>query len=323
MIRKWLAGAALAALFVSAANAASVATDPMAEKVLAQMSSAFMNRAWSGTMMYSQGENSVSLQFHQDVVGGKTVERIERLSGDPIQVMRRGNWLLGLYPGAESMRQGHALPAGTLPPLNQRIEHIKTHYTLQLGQPTRVAGRDAQPVWLRANDQYRYTRKYWCDIETGLMLRSQTLDSSGHVLEQFEFVSVELGQPIEQDTVVVDAQGMQVFRHAVVNTPLFDMAPLNELPPGFIPMGQGSADQPIQTHLFTDGISMVSVFYEAVAGPSPDVLAQQGPTRAFSRVLNWEGEHYKVTVVGEVPEVLLRNMVKTVNPAALAGLIRG
>ncbi len=323
MIRKWMTGAAFAALFVSPVGAAPMATDPMAEKVLAQMSSAFMNRAWSGMMMYTQDGHSVSLQFHQDVVGGKTVERMERLSGDPIQVMRRGNWLLGLYPGAESMRQGHALPAGNLPPLNERIEHVKSHYTLQLGEITRVAGRTAQPIYLKANDQYRYSRRYWCDTETGLMLRSQTLDSAGQVLEQFEFVSIKLGQPIEQETVVVDAQGMQVFRHAVVNTPLADVSPLNELPPGFIPVGQGAMDQPIQTHLFTDGVSMVSVFYEAVAGPSPDVLASQGPTQAFSQVIQVGDQHFKVTVVGEVPETLLRSMVKTVNPRALADLING
>ena len=323
MKRTGLIGAALAALFVSTVWAKPMATDPMAEKVLAQMSSAFKNRAWSGMMMYTRGEQSVSLQFHQDVVGGKTIERIERLSGDPIQVMRRGNWLLGLYPGAESLRQGHNLPTGSMPSLNERIQHIKTHYTLELGAVTRVAGRAATPILLRANDEYRYSRRYWCDNETGLMLRSQTLSHSGAVLEQFEFVSVELGAPIDDDTLVVDAQGMQVFRHALVENSLTDTGPIRSLPKGFMPLGQGAPDQEIITHLFSDGVSLVSVFYEKVAGPAPSVGAQQGPTRALSKVLAHNQDYYKVTVVGEVPRVLLEALVKQVDTLKLAGMING
>jgi len=316
-------GAALAALFVSVAYAAPVATDPMAEKVLAQMSSAFKNRAWSGMMMYTRGEQSVSLQFHQDVVGGKTIERIERLSGDPIQVMRRGNWLLGLYPGNESLRRGHNLPTGSMLALGQRIQHIKNHYTLELGAPTRVAGRSATPITLRANDQYRYSRRYWCDNETGLMLRSQTLNHSGSVLEQFEFVSIELGAPIDEDTLVVDAQGMQVFRHALVENTLTESTPIIRLPKGFMPLGQGAPDQEIITHLFSDGVALVSVFYEQVAGPAPEVTAFQGPTRALSRVLAQGTDYFKVTLVGEVPEALLKGLLEQIDTTRLPGLIRG
>lgn len=318
MIHRWIAGAALAALFVSRVYAAPMATDPMAEQVLAQMSSAFKNRAWSGMMMYTQGTSSVSLKFYQDVVAGQPVERIERLSGDPIQVMRRGNWLLGLYPGAEALRQGHSLPTGSMPPLRERLQHIKQHYTLQLGEPTRVAGRIAQPVMLQATDEFRFSRRYWCDIETGLMLRAQTLDAQGQVLEQFEFLSIELGTPIEQDTLVVDAKGMQVYRHALINNPLQHVAPLTALPPGFIPVGQGVDNDSIRTHLFTDGVSLVSVFYEPVAGPMPEITASEGPTHALSRVIKSADQHYKVTLVGETPVELLRRMSKQISPSALA-----
>ena len=87
-------GAALAALFVSAVMAAPTATDPMATRLLMQMADSMATQSWQGTMMYTQGTQSVSLKVHKDMVAGQPVERIEKLSGDPIQVMRRavGCW---------------------------------------------------------------------------------------------------------------------------------------------------------------------------------------------------------------------------------------
>ena len=315
-------GAALAALFVSAVMAAPTATDPMATRLLMQMADSMATQSWQGTMMYTQGTQSVSLKVHKDMVAGQPVERIEKLSGDPIQVMRRGSWLLGLYPGNESLRQGHALPAVKSFKDGDRLTHIRNHYRIELGALTRVAGREAQAVYLNAMDDLRFSHAFWCDTETGLILRRQTLDSQREVLEQFEFVSLELIDPVKDDTLVIDAQGMQVFRHRLTENELTDPAPIRRLPAGFMPVGQ-SQDQMVVTHLFSDGIALVSAFYERVGQPKPDVLAQQGPTRALSRVVEFRDQFFRVTLVGEVPEASLRNLMSEIDWVQMDGLLDG
>ena len=316
---QWLMRAALAALFVPAALAAPMATDAMADTVLAQMSSAFKNRAWTGTLVYTKGMSMVSLRIHRDIVGGQPVERMERLSGDPVQMMRRGNWLLGLYPGKEVLRQGYPVPSASLPPLAQRLSHIKQHYTLSVLPEVRVANRRAVPVKLTATDGLRFNRLFWCDTETGLMLRSQTLEGD-RVLEQFEFLEVTMGEPLNEDTLVVDAQGMEVFRHALIPSAADVLTTIDTLPKGFIPLSQTTDPAAGVSQLVTDGVSLVSIFYEKVSNESIRLRADDGPTHAVSQAIETDLGWVKVTAVGEVPPPTLEALLQAVDGTRVASL---
>ncbi len=299
-LTQWIQRAALAALFVPAVMAAPMATDPMADKVMAQMSSAFNSRAWTGSLVYTKGQQMVSLRVYRDIVAGQPVERLERLSGEPVQMMRRGNWLLGLYPGKEVLRQGYPVPSAALPPLGQRLTHIKGHYTLSILADARVANRTAVPVKLTATDDLRFDRIYWCDAETGLMLRSQTLDGE-RILEQFEFLDVTMSEPLADDRLVVDAQGMEVFRHPLVPSASDLLSNIDQLPKGFMPISQSTDPDTGVSQLVSDGVSLVSIFYEPVSNASMRVRAEDGPTHALSQSVETALGWIKVTAVGEVP----------------------
>ena len=313
---KRLIGAASVALFVSVATAAPMATDAMAHKLLAQMASAFQNRSFEGSLVYKRGEDMVSLKVHHDIVAGEAVERIERLNSSPIQIMRRGNWLLGMYPGKEMLRMGHSVPQATMPPLNQRLQHVTQHYTLRVLPEDRVASRAAIPVRLEASDEFRFDRVFWCDVETGLMLRAQTLGTNDEVLEQFEFLDVRLTEPQDDATVVVDAQGMDVYRHALIPGEAPNAAMFEGLTPGFMLISE-SRDEDARTLLVTDGISLVSVFVEPATQERQTVRATQGPTQALSRTLPVNDTFFKVTLVGEVPQATLSDLLSRLNAEVL------
>ena len=57
--------------------------------------------------------------------------------------------------------------------------------------------------------------------------------------------------------------------------------------------------------------------------PKPDVLAQQGPTRALSRVVEFRDQFFRVTLVGEVPEASLRNLMSEIDWVQMDGLLDG
>ena len=54
----------------------------------------------------------------------------------------------------------------------------------------RVAGIDSQVIELDPKDAYRFAYKLWADKKTGLLLRAQTLDPNGQVLEQLSFSQI-------------------------------------------------------------------------------------------------------------------------------------
>lgn len=298
-------------LFGLPADAMSMATDVAAEKVLAHMSEAYADLAWEGTLVYTKGAHMVSLRLQRNWVAGQPVERLERLSGDSMQLMRRGNWLLGMYPGQEVLRQGYAVPAASVAPLAQRLDHIKGHYTIERGSVERVAGREAIPIKLTANDDLRFHRMFWCDAETGLLLRSQTLVGRD-VIEQFEFLQVSVHTPSEQDAIVVDAQGMEVHRHPLVPSDASELIGLTQLPKGFLPLHQSKLENGTLSQLISDGVSMVSIFYEPLDHNGHQLAASDGPTHALSRVVPAQDKWVRITAVGEVPPHTLVSLMDQV-----------
>lgn len=297
-----------------------MATDPMADDVLALMSDAYRELAWHGTLMYSKGNQMVSLKVHRDIVAGQPVERLERLSGDNVKLMRQGNWLLGLYPGQEILKQGYSVPTANVPPLGERLQHIKQNYSLSVMDLQRVAGRTAIPIKLTANDNLRFHRVFWCDQETGLLLRSQIRDGSG-VLEQFEFVDVQLSPVSNEAAMVVDAQGMEVHRHPLVPSQVSQLAGFGELPPGFMPLHQSKLDNGSVSQLIGDGVSLVSLFYERIDGESHVLNASDGPTHAYSKTLPMGEQWLRVTGVGEVPTLTLMSLIDQVDVIQIQSLL--
>ena len=313
--------AALAAFFVSGlATAVPVPSDPMAEDVVQLMSNAYRDLAWQGTLVYTKDQQMVSLKVHRDLVAGQPVERLERLSGDSVQLMRRGNWLLGLYPGQEVLKQGYSVPTAQVPALSERLAHIKQHYQLTVFEPERVAGRVAIPIKLTSADSLRFHRMFWCDQETGLLLRSQILDNNA-VLEQFEFLDVDLMPASNRDTMVVDAQGKEVHRHPLVPSDVSDLIGLAQLPAGFMPLHQSRLDDGSASQLITDGLSMISLFYEYQMSSGHTLQASDGPTHAHSITVPASDGWLRITAVGEVPSQTLVSLVEHVKVPAIETLL--
>ena len=86
------------------------------------------------------------------------------------------------------------------------MTHIAPLARIELGALTRVAGREAQAIYLNAMDDLRFSHAFWCDTETASFAPSN-LDSQREVLEQFEFVSLELMDPVKEDTLVIMLSG--------------------------------------------------------------------------------------------------------------------
>ena len=54
-----------------------------------------------------------------------------------------------------------------------------------------MAGFDADIVRLAAQDGWRYGYRIWSERRTGLVIKMQTLDAAGRVLEQSVFLELQ------------------------------------------------------------------------------------------------------------------------------------
>ena len=67
-------------------------------------------------------------------------------------------------------------------------------------------------------------------------------------------------------------------------------------------MGRDVDDQGVETLLFSDGLSVFSVFFDPQGGRLlPEVQAQRGATVAQLARVNARGGDFLVSVVGEIP----------------------
>ena len=142
----------------------------------------------------------------------------------------------------------------------------------------RVAGVESQVLELDPKDAYRFAYKLWADAKTGLLLRAQTLDPDGQVLEQLSFSQVRIGGPIDKAPI---ASGMRRYvgldhraaagaagRHGsarlATHAERAGFRKIRELRRPMASSQQGQPPIPVDQAVFSDGLATISVFVEPV-----------------------------------------------------------
>jgi sigma-E factor negative regulatory protein RseB len=186
-----------------------------------------------------------------------------------------------------------------------------------------VAGIDATVMELDPKDSYRFAYKLWADDKTGLLLRAQTLDSSGEVLEQISFTQLHIGGPAEKASIAagirntagwtlvrppvepvdMEAQGWQM----TPNVPGFKK--IRELRRPMAARDAGDPPIPVDQAVFSDGLSAISVFIEPAEKSSRKEGA--GSTGATHVLVQRHGDFW-ITLLGEVPQSTLQQFASAI-----------
>ncbi len=192
-------------------------------------------------------------------------------------------------------------------------EQVLSVYEPKLLGDDRVAGVDSQVIELDPKDGYRFAYKLWADKKTGLLLRTQTLDTDGQVLEQLSFSQIRIGVPVDKAGIVNGIRNTAGW--TVVRPPIepVDMAAqgwqINPTVPGFRmirqlrrPMAAREAGQPtipVDQAVFSDGLAAISVFVEPVENNTRKEGA--GSSGATHVLVKRRGDFW-ITLLGEVPQ---------------------
>ena len=193
----WCAGGALGvALAQGSFGGGAVPVGPQPRSVdewLVRLQQASSVPAFVGTFVVTASSGAMaSARIWHLCEANNQFERIDALSGPPRSSFRRNDEVSLVLPEAHVVRTEQREPGGRFPNLLRpgADQAAAAFYTAREEGPDRVAGQETDIVRLKPVDALRYGYRIWSERRTGLVLKMQTLDDGGKVLEQSAFSEV-------------------------------------------------------------------------------------------------------------------------------------
>jgi sigma-E factor negative regulatory protein RseB len=165
---------------------------------------------------------------------------------------------------------------------------IAEFYNLKVLDSERVAGLDTEVVQLIAKDALRYSYRIWTERKSGLVVKLQTLDASGRVIEQAAFSELNLDAPVKMEKLAAmmnNTAGLKLEQVDMVKTTAI------------------ARPETLQW-IFSDGLATVSLFIEPFDRKrhTQEGVWSMGATQTLVKRLN----EWWLTAVGEVPAPTLK-----------------
>ena len=288
-------------------------TDPSVNQWLARMHEASRRRAYVGTFVISSGGNLSSGRIWHACEGERQVERVESLTGAPRSTFRRNDQVLTFLSASRVVVQERRESLAFFQNLLQANDSsIAQFYALRASGTGRVAGFETDVLQLQPRDGLRFGYRVWTEKKTGLVVKLQTLDADGQVLEQAAFTELQLDAPVSMARLIemmANTAGYQVEKPELVKAIAAGEGwALRASVPGFNPMncykrafrvaGNGPRQDTLQW-IFSDGLASVSLFLDAFdprRHRQPGAFALGATHTLTRRIGDWW-----LTVVGEVP----------------------
>jgi negative regulator of sigma E activity len=252
-------------------------------------------RADEQSLLLEKFAASPALTYRAEIkIGADTAAKLMQVQQGQLRNISGANLLDS--PSLERPDFGQPNPSITPVPSLQQVQRLKalfaSYQTTWLGSATRIADRQVRQIKMEPRDGWRYSRILWLDVQTGLPLRSQIFRRK-ELIEQMQVQRIEL----------VNTPAIQESTTA----PIAAKFAIRNIPVGFVLQQVHSSNAQIQ-HLYTDGVSQVSIFVQA-----PGALESYGKfqTGAMSYLAKRIGQ-IDVIGVGDVPPATLERMVSGV-----------
>jgi len=306
----WIALLLLSLVFLPSLSSA----DENAIKLLNKMNKALLELSYKGNLVLIQGNNVSTLMVDRSVVNGVQSERVVRLN----------------EAGSEVSREIKGFSLSKIPRIRPEMEEI---YSFDFGRENRVANIPCRIITARPKDRERYLQKYCIDIVTGMLLDYRLVGKTHKPVEQFMFTNIEIRMPESGQakiTVNTSTPGLipideenagskvQTLIRQISNASLEDGWTFEALPAGFeisqAPhmkevLENDNSEITTKHYILTDGLISMSVFFTPISNKSTRQHAIQIKSGALNMVTQDKGGH-RITAVGEVPELTLKNIVK-------------
>lgn len=272
--------------------------------LVGQMLDVSMRLNYSGIFSYESVGAKRNVKVSHQVLDGLAYKRISYLDGVAKDRLRRSQVENCTFNKTKEL-------------------NLQDHYKFNILGEYRVAGRQAYKIQVVPLDKFRYGFQFGVDQESGLMLQSTLFSQSGHPLEKFKYVDIELEPSPESAS---EIRFMDKFMQVETETCIEDEKQLTRLipvkwvakwiPPGFFRSSQRFIDEKRVSLFYTDGISVFSVLIDKSPKASDygRLSARVGPTQMMTAHYSYNGNDYRITVSGQMPQSTVNRIVLSVRP---------
>ena len=295
-----------------------------AQGLLRTIQSAAQKLNYSGTFIYQQGSQVRTSRITHLVEGKNELEKLEVLDGQPREYIRSNDEIICYVPDTKTLLVEKRVTQDVFPAIiAANADTLSEHYTIRKGDTGRIAGYDCQSVILEPKDDLRYGYRLWAEKTTGLLLRAQTVNEAGEVVEQISFTQLSIGN-IDRNRVKPSFPNTRGWRveNAVMSQVDLSSWNVKRLPPGFrktrelkrmvsdtpVQPGAAPSQREVSQIVFSDGLAAISVFIEPGTQSRTEGSLQQG---AMNVVGKRQGEFW-LTIVGEVPSTAIRQVANSI-----------
>jgi sigma-E factor negative regulatory protein RseB len=311
LLALWAGGVVGLAAAQGSAAAAKPAPERSVGEWLVRMHEASRVRSYVGTFVVSSGGGALSsARIWHACDGRQQVERVETLTGAPRSTFRRNDEVLVFLPEHHVVRSERRETLGLFPELLKSSDSsIPEYYAAKRLSSERVAGFEADVVQLAPKDSLRFGYRIWSEKKSGLVVKLQTLDAEGTILEQAAFSELQMDAPVRMDKLaqmMALPAGWRLEKvEAEKTTAAAEGWSLKSQVAGFRPMScyKRPAEGVLQW-IFSDGLASVSLFLEQY---DPKRHTQEGAyASGATHTLMRRVQDGWLTAVGEVPESTLK-----------------
>jgi len=277
------------------------------------------NRMYTGTFVVQSGSDMAVSKIWHVCNGRDQYERIETLTGTPRITLRRNDEVMIFVPESKMVLKERRDALRAFPDfLRTPSQKLDAYYQAWKVGRERVAGVDSEVVDVVPKDKWRHGYRIWTESSTGLVVKMQTRDGAGQVLEQVAFTELELNATVQTDALAQQMRNTQGMR--LVQPQMTPTAPeshgwqLAQAVPGFQSMStqvrayaEGSSTL---QWVFSDGMASVSLFLQSYDAQRhrQEGAATDGAVHSISQ----RRGDYWVTAMGEVPAATLAMFLQSI-----------
>lgn len=292
---------------------------------LLRMHNASSRKAYVGTfVVMSAAGGMYSSRIWHVCDGDVQMERVDALTGPPRSTLRRNDQVITFLPELRVARAEKRDSFGVFPNLRRGGDPALANlYQASAQGVDRVAGFDADVVLIQPKDAQRFGYRIWSEKKSGLVVKIQTLDAEGRVLEQAAFSELDLEANVKMEKLaqmMAATSGYRVEHPDLTKTtalqegwalkgPVAGFQTVSCYKRGMVgstTIGPKAPPEPTLQWTFSDGLATVSLFiepYDRQPRTADEVQLSMGATQTLGkRVLS----DWWVTVVGEVPAQTLK-----------------
>lgn len=272
---------------------------------LAKLSDAAQNLNFEVAFVVSRINNeTVPYLWRHGIVDGIQMEQLNMQNGPGRELIRVDDVVSVFEPDTRPYSLHSRAISGPIPfELLYSPESLAEGYAFVEVGRARVAGRPAQQLRVVSRDNTRFSYQLWLDEATGMLLKLNTLDLQGNMLEQIQVTAMNI-------TDTAPSYFSKVNRHSLPEPLALSVssAPPQHWVVEYLPEGMKEIKQDVRRlaltgqvveyKLFSDGLVDVSVYVQ----PAEDAVGSDLVLRhELSTFLTLTDGKVQVTVVGEIP----------------------